>query len=574
MTEVDPFLPRYDLLTDPLIRIVDRAGGVAGLTLPEILAAAMADGIETFPALRPHQRQPWHAFLCQLGAVACLRGEIEAPPSDPAAWRSLLEALTPDYPDRSPWCLLSPVDRPAFLQPPVPEGTVDGWRQVPAADALDYLVTAKAHDVKPSVASAATAEDWLFALLTLQTMEGFLGAGNYGIARMNGGFANRPAMGMAPAGGVGAHMRRDIVRLIELLTDADEYDRHAVQFGYGAYDEAGTALVWLLPWDGKQSLDPAALHPYFIEVCRRVRLTADATHPDGLTARVTNSKAARIFMDKARHGLTGDPWAPLQKTTEGTKVLTVDGRGFHYKRLAAILSAEGFVPSPMQTLGPEEIGDRPVHLVCRALVRGQGKTEGLHERVIPVDPAAQSLFRRGDDSKITELARISSERIQNIGHVEAALSLALMVLDQEGRPLKLKQKANPRSFDFYDIEEKSRRPAEAFNPDNRSSKKMADRLIERFDASVDADYFPQLFAEVAAPNAEAADRVRADWLRDLKARARSILLAAPAATPQSSLRSWRAWVRAEQAFEASFAKNLGHRLKTVPTAEESADAVA
>lgn len=545
MTEVDPFLPRYDLLTDPLIRIVDRAGGVVGLPLPDILAAAMADGIETFPALRPHQRQPWHAFLCQLGAVACLRGEIEAPPSDPAAWRSLLEAMTPNHPDRSPWCLIAPVDRPAFLQPPVPEGTIDGWRAVPAADALDYLVTAKAHDVKPSVAAAATPEDWLFALLTLQTMEGFLGAGNYGIARMNGGFANRPAMGMAPVGGVGAHMRRDIVRLIELLTDAEQYERHAVQFGYGAYNEDGTALVWLLPWDGKQSLDPAALHPYFIEVCRRVRLTADASRSDGLAARVTNSKAARIFMDKARHGLTGDPWAPLQKTTEGTKVLTVDGRGFHYKRLAAILSAEGFVPSPMQTLGPEEIGDRPVHLVCRALVRGQGKTEGLHERVIPVDPAAQSLFRGGD---LTSLAAVSSQRIEDVATVARALRYGLMMLFQNG--------------------------TDEFQPRDPNSSHRAEPFLSRFDASVDADYFPQLFAELAAPNAEAADRVRADWLRDLKARAHAILLAAPAATPQSSLRSWRAWVRAEQAFEASFAKNLGHRLRTVPTAEESADAVA
>jgi CRISPR system Cascade subunit CasA len=47
--------------------------------------------------------------------------------------------------------------------------------------------------------TVATPEHWFYALLTLQTMQGFLGAGNYGISRMNGGFASRPSVGLAPS---------------------------------------------------------------------------------------------------------------------------------------------------------------------------------------------------------------------------------------------------------------------------------------------------------------------------------------------------------------------------------------
>ena len=78
------------------------------------------------------------------------------------------------------------------------------------------LVTSKNHDLKSSVAAQAAVDDWIFALITLQTMEGFGGAGNYGISRMNSGFGNRPAFSLAPVGGrLSAHVRRDIIALLE-----------------------------------------------------------------------------------------------------------------------------------------------------------------------------------------------------------------------------------------------------------------------------------------------------------------------------------------------------------------------
>ena len=66
-------------------------------------------------------------------------------------------------------------------------------------DALDYIVTAKNHDLKAARIERSSVEQWFYALIALQTMEGFLGRGNYGISRMNSGFGSRPLVGLAPA---------------------------------------------------------------------------------------------------------------------------------------------------------------------------------------------------------------------------------------------------------------------------------------------------------------------------------------------------------------------------------------
>ena len=58
---------RWNLLDEALIRwrCVAR-GDLHCSSLPELMAAMAADTVRDFPALRPHQRHPWHAFLVQL----------------------------------------------------------------------------------------------------------------------------------------------------------------------------------------------------------------------------------------------------------------------------------------------------------------------------------------------------------------------------------------------------------------------------------------------------------------------------------------------------------------------------
>lgn len=60
----------------------------------------------------------------------------------------------------------------------MPEGNLSVLKNtIPAPDALDVLITSKNFDLKAEVAVAAEPDEWLFALVSLQTMEGFLGLG-------------------------------------------------------------------------------------------------------------------------------------------------------------------------------------------------------------------------------------------------------------------------------------------------------------------------------------------------------------------------------------------------------------
>ena len=312
----------FNLLDEPLIRWRCVAHGeLYRSSLSELLAAMVANKVRDFPALRPHQRHPWHAFLAQLAAIALHRAGQDEPWTEASDWRAALLALTPDDADGAAWCLVAPPERPALLQPPVPGERVDDWKNVlRAADELDMLITSKNHDLKAARAYRAEPDDWLFALVSLQTQEGFLGAGNYGVSRMNGGFASRPGVGVAPLGAWGARWIADVQTLLA--------QRNAIADQQGYADDDGHALLWLLPWAGTESLGMASLDPLYIEICRRVRLAADG---ERLMARVTGSKAARIAA-KDRNGITGDPWTPVDAADD--KALTVSGAGFEYKLMA------------------------------------------------------------------------------------------------------------------------------------------------------------------------------------------------------------------------------------------------
>ena len=123
-------------------------------------------------------------------------------PTDTEEWRRIIRALTQkNWPNDEPWrSVVDGITTPAFMQPPAraKEREKDYKNTVATPDELDMLVTSKNHDLKAEVAEQAGADDWIFALITLQTMEGFGGAGNYGISRMNGGLGNRPAFSLAP----------------------------------------------------------------------------------------------------------------------------------------------------------------------------------------------------------------------------------------------------------------------------------------------------------------------------------------------------------------------------------------
>ena len=88
-----------NVLEDPLIRISTSNGSVVQASLPAVYAALMRDEIDAFPALRPHQRHAWHAFLVQLGALAIHSAGLNGPPDNADEWRRILRGLTAEFPD-------------------------------------------------------------------------------------------------------------------------------------------------------------------------------------------------------------------------------------------------------------------------------------------------------------------------------------------------------------------------------------------------------------------------------------------------------------------------------------------
>lgn len=495
---------RLSLLDEPLIRYrrVDD-GATEQATLPALFVALGADTVRDFPALRPHQRHPWHAFLVQLAAIALHQAARTAPWETEEEWRSALLALTPDDPDGAAWCLVSSPDRPALLQPPMPGGRINDWKSVShAADELDMLVTSKNHDLKAGRARRAEPEAWLFALLSLQTQEGFLGAGNYGISRMNGGFASRPGVGVAPVGFLGARWIRDVGVLLA--------QRERIAQERGLKESNGHALLWLLPWDGGTSLAFDSLDPFYIEVCRRVRLTFSEGR---LVARSTGSKVARVMAADLK-GVTGDPWTPVN-VAEG-KALSIIGEGLDYKLVSELLTGGKYVGGAAQALTGWPEGAQ-VQLVAQATARGKGKTEGYHERRVPVSPKLRRLLLGPQRATVADLAK---QRIDAIAKVEDLLWGALLVLFGNG--------------DSADA--------------TKSIKNKASVFAKPFEQAEDARFFTDLSEEIEADDPD-AQRIR--WLIGLTERAETELRAAFDAGPRSGVQRYKAQAAALSRFHGA-----------------------
>ncbi|MDI9335264.1 MAG: hypothetical protein QM533_12905 [Cytophagales bacterium] len=484
--------PQFSLLTEPIIRYRRSSDGeTEKASLPELFVALAADEVRDYPALRPHQRHPWHAFLVQLAAIALHEAERTTVFETAQEWRDSLLALTPDDPDGAAWCLVSPPDRPALLQAAVVGGNISEWKsEAYAADEIDMLVTSKNHDIKGSRARRAQPEDWLFALLSLQTQEGFLGAGNYGISRMNGGFASKPGVGVAAVGLPGARWARDIAALLARRDRTVEAN--------GLQDEGGLALVWLAPWDGLGSLSFAKLDPFYIEICRRIRLR----YVDGKMMSVgTGSKAARIAA-KELNGLTGDAWTPID--VEGGKALTITSNGFNYKLVSELMFGGKYQPPTAHNL-EQSIGTSLI-FITQGITRGQGKTEGYHERRVPISSKVRSLLISNQKS---QLERIASQRIASIGEMRKLLWLALGVLF-----------ANGNSGDSTE-----------------GNKAKASKFSDPFELGEDARFFDDLNEELEATDSAAQ---RLQWLLGLVKRAEAILKAAFDAGPRSGIQKYRA----------------------------------
>lgn len=421
----------FNLLTEPLFH----TSADAPASLPELLARLARDEVSSYSALRPHQAPAWHMFLVQLAALALHRAGTSELPQTEEGWARSLRGLTPEFPEDEPWCLVVDDQRkPAFMQPPVPAG-VKLDTTVSTPDALDLLITSRNHDLKQAVARKAEAEDWTLALVSLQTCEGFGGAKNYGIVRMNGGSSSRPMLGLAPLPQgdsksswphAGLWFRRD---LEILLASRTEECQDYAYIGYPA--TGGLGLTWLAPWAEGEQLPLKALDLWFIEVCRRIRLSM---HSGGITGWRGTSKAPRIAA-KELNGVVGDPWAPVHKI-DG-KSLTLSGGDFNYSKLVDLLFSGDWKIPLLARPASFEGGNGTMLLVAQAFSRGNSKTEGFKSRILPVGGKISRALSLGSErEKLHELAR---KQIEEIEKFDAALRRALALVAAAGDAEKLKK---------------------------------------------------------------------------------------------------------------------------------------
>lgn len=405
-----------NLLTDSLLRI-DGPDGMRRVSLPELLEVLGLSRITSYPGMQRHQEDAFHVFLCSLAAAVLARHGLEEPVQTAAFWKAGLQDLAPTV-GLAAWDLLGvDASKPAFMQPPLPKDDhAKLATKATSPDALDVLVTAKNHELKPGRASMPDIDEWVYALVSYQTMSGYLGNGNPGISRMNSGFGSRLVMEVVRTLEPGGRWRDAVARLLV-------HRRQVLQEEYG-YDSHGIVLVWTEVWDGKRSLPLTALDPCYVEVCRRVRLRG-SSQVDGADA--VPSSVNRIDA-KAFSGAVGDAWLPidLSGATEGSagglKAVTIGPSGLTAEILRRLVFGDHVGRTALHR--PMDGWHGELWLSVSVLVRGQGVTEGFHEQRIPL-PARVKPRLFGPPAVHDPWTTLSKQLIEAAGRMQSALHAAV-----------------------------------------------------------------------------------------------------------------------------------------------------
>jgi len=416
-------------LLDDEIFSVELEASTERTSLPGVFEALANDHLVSFPGVQRHQEDAFHVFLCYLaGAILC-RAQTEDPHQAFDYWRRGLLSLSDEK--ISAWTLVvDDLAEPAFMQPPLigqtfpkpPTLTVKA--QTP--DQLDMLQTAKNHDVKQARSRDASPELWALALITAQTMSGFMGRGNFGISRMNSGAGSRAIVELKRRGSPGTRWTDAVKRLTKL--------RRSLLAGPWGYRNDGITLVWTVPWDLRSGISTKDLDPFFVEICRAYRL---ARSGDRIVARATSAHAARIAAKELK-GKMGDPWTPIN--TDKDAALTMSGTGFDAKRIRDMIFEKGFRLQPMQkplsTLDTDQY-----KFSASVLVGGQGKTDGFHRVSVPVPGRiARRLFSNAESREC--IAKISQKALENTTKMQNRVLKGAVLMIYEAAPDTLDWKKN------------------------------------------------------------------------------------------------------------------------------------
>jgi CRISPR system Cascade subunit CasA len=448
-----------NLLCENIITGIAPGAGKCGWTLPGVFSGLVRDQIASFPSLRPHQRHVWHSFLVQVATLAMQKAATSDLPDDEETWHRLMANLTPEWPNGEPWSLIvEDAAKPALLQPPVPGADLTAFKRIETPDALDMLVTAKNHDLKAERMRGAAPEDWLFSLLSLQTQEGVMGAGNYGISRMNGGYGSRPGFGLELNTGTVGRRHGNTIRA------------------------TAPALYRDLP-------------------AHKARPCSWSNHLPGSRERLTAN---------SRLGADG-------------KGLSLSADGFSYRKLAELLHPSKFKLPILAKAGGNEPHEDLVW-VARSICRGQGKTEGYHERRIPLSRKALATLATRQET----VAEIAESHVMALNELRLALRAALCSMT-EGAPGKAAtDKVTPARF--------------------------AEPWLARLEREAEEDFFEDLWDEAGAEETERS-RILFEWLKKQRLRGQQLLIEAASSMPQPITRRYKALAQAQIAFRGRLSRS-------------------
>jgi CRISPR system Cascade subunit CasA len=238
--------------------------------------------------------------------------------------------------------------------------------------------------------------------------------------------------------------------------------------------------------------------------------------------------------------LTGDAWTPID--VEGGKALTITSNGFNYKLVSELMFGGKYQPPAAQNLS-NYANEQGLIFIAQGVTRGQGKTEGYHERRVPISPKVRSLLAANQKEP---LARLATQRIAVIGEVRKLLWLALAVLFASGNS----------------------------GDSSEGNKAKASKFSAPLESSEDARFFDDLNEEVEAEDPIAQ---RLQWMLGLVGRAEAILKIAFDAGPRNGIQKYRAQSAALSRFHGGLRSDKSplpdlanhYRQQTIKRQEES-----
>lgn len=507
-----------NLLIDPLLRVQTKQD-LEYLSLPALFAALGKNEVRHLVGIQRHQHDAFHVFLCYLAGAVLARDHSSNPVRREDFWREGLLRLSGNAGYDAWQVVVEDVSRPAFMQPPLPEGNRKPTSVMNTPDELDVLQTAKNHDVKRQRATSAEVDTWLYALISLQTMSGYCGSGNHGISRMNSGAGNRSVV----------EVMRDRTpgqRWIDAVTRLLDHRRHVLEGPFG-YDPEGLVLVWLEPWDGNTPLELARLDPFYIEICRRIRLHGGRTID---CAEFHTSRQPRIAA-KELNGVVGDPWLPVELkgidkgNKAGVKALSFPSAGITAEHMRRLVFEDELQLSTLQKPQPNWKGD--LWLSASVLVRGQGTTDGFHEWEVQI-PKRKTLSVFGRSSERDVLEKLSRDAIAYVATMQNQVLKPAVFAYALGAPQKL-------------------------DLDNAFGNSVWMRAYRRFESLWSPEYFPWLFS-VPDPFDEQEELRR--WTDVLRKHALTVLKEVEEAMANHSGRQYRVRTEVRNRFWGAFYRNF------------------